>query len=334
MSLIDAIHWANYEKIILLPLFLFAIVLIFKNFKNTKKYVALLVHHTNQASILKHFSLRRLFCKAILLSIGLLAIFLALLQPQWGHKEEIVEQEGRDILIMLDVSRSMSAKDVSPSRLQFAKTKIRNFIHKLSCERVGLIVFSNEAFTICPLTSDMAAFNSFLDHVDTEVFSSGATSIDRALLKALEVFKTSPDRKNKLALLLTDGEDFSMNLSAAENQAIKEDLHVFALGIGSVEGAPIPIFDHTGRQIGHEVSDSGSIILSKLNESLLQTLCKQVKGFYSKSGYDDTDINTMLQHITNYEKERFGDAKISLYQDQYPWFLAISWLCFALEWII
>lgn len=243
-------------------------------------------------------------------------------------------QEGRDVLILLDISRSMSAKDLKPNRLEFAKLKIRNLLAKLPSDRIGLVVFSGSAFVQCPLTADHAAFSMFLDHVDTEIISSGTTSLDKALTKALEVFGSAEGRRNRLAIVLTDGEDFSVNFDAAQNKALKENLHVFALGVGTPEGAPIPKFDREGKTIGHEVDEKGNVILSVLNEPMLQQLCARLNGLYQRATYDDRDIDALVARLTQYEKEQFADKKFSLYEEQYPWFLAVAWLCLALEWIL
>jgi Ca-activated chloride channel homolog len=328
------IHWAGIDRIIIVPVFILLIALCIKNYRRIKDSIKHLAHPQNLATIFKNFSLRKLFLKTLLLTIGICFLFLALLQPQWGKKEQIIKQEGRDVVIILDISRSMLAKDMKPTRLDFAKLKIRTLLSKLTCERVGLIVFSGSAFVQCPLTIDSAAFLTFLQNVDTEIISSGTTSLDKALTKALEVFEPATGRKNKLVILLTDGEDYSLNLNAAQSNAIKENLHVFALGIGTPEGAPIPKLDESGNSAGHETDEKGNIVLSALNEKLLQELCTQLHGHYVRATYDDSDADAVTALITGYEKESFEDRKLSLFEDQYPWFLGIAWFCLALEWIL
>jgi Ca-activated chloride channel family protein len=228
----------------------------------------------------------------------------------------------------------MRAQDIKPTRLDCAKLKIRALLEKLHCERVGLIVFSGSAFVQCPLTSDHTAFLMFLDHVDTEMISSGTTALDRALTQALEVFASAAGRKNKLAVVLTDGEDFSSNLDATTQQAMSENLHVCALGVGTPEGAPIPKFNDEGSPIGHETDEKGNIVLSCLNEKLLQSICAQVQGLYVPLSYDDSDLDAINAYISHYEKEKFEDKKISLFQDKYPWLLGLAWICLLVEWIL
>jgi len=268
------------------------------------------------------------------MSTAILLIFLALLQPQWNKKETTVTQEGRDLLIALDISRSMMARDLKPNRLEFTKLKIRNLLKKLDFERVGLILFSGSAFLQCPLTVDHAAFLMFLDQVDVETIASGTTAIDSALLKAIQVFGESSGRKNKLVVLATDGEDFSLNLQAVKQKAQEQNIKLFALGIGTPQGAPVPIIDASGNVSGHEVDEKGNIAITKLNEELLQKMCNDLNGNYFRSSYDDSDLDQLSTIIKNYEKEKFEDRKVSYYQDQYPWFLGFAWILLLIEWLL
>jgi len=328
------VYWAGIDRILLAPLFILVAIVVVRNYWRIKQIATMLVHQAHQKSILKHFSLPRQRIKLTLLLSALTLIFLALLQPQWGKKEHIVMQEGRDVLIVLDISRSMRAKDIKPNRLDYAKLKIRNLLNALPCERVGLIVFSGAAFVLCPLTSDHAAFKTFLENVDTEAISSGSTALDKALNTASDVFASASARKNKLVVLLTDGEDFSFNLETAQRKAVQENMHIFAIGVGTPDGAPIPKFDDAGTQVGHETDEKGNIALSKLNEAMLQNLCEQVHGLYVPTSYDDSDIATITSRISTYEKEKFDDKKLELFEDHYPWFLAAAWACLMIEWIV
>lgn len=328
------IHWEGIDRLILLPIFIVFGILIIKNYYRVQRAARLMVHPDHQKTVFKNFSLKRQYAKMVLLLTGLVFTFIAILQPQWGKREEAVVQAGRDVLIVLDISRSMKAQDVKPTRLDFAKLKIRALLSKLTCERVGLIVFAGSAFVQCPLTADHAAFLMFLDHIDAEMISSGTTALDSALTKVLTVFAANQGRKNKLAIVLTDGEDFSVNLNGTQRQALHDQLHLFALGIGTPEGAPVPKFDAMGNQIGHETDDKGSIVLTKLNEPMLEKLCKELSGTYIRASYDDDDVDTLARLVARYEKEKFTDRTISQYHDQYPWFLAVTWICLALEWIL
>ncbi len=242
------IYWASSDNLWYLPLVVILVFLVIKNYVRIKKAVAFLVHPTYRTTLFQHFSLKRSFAKMVLLLAGLIILFLAFLQPQWGKKEERVVQEGRDVLVLLDISRSMLAQDFKPNRLEFAKLKIKHMLSQLDADRVGLVLFSGTAFLQCPLTQDYGAFSMFLDQVDVETISSGTTAIDTALSTAVEVYSLAPERKSRLVILFTDGEDFSLDLAGIEKKAEELKLTVFALGVGTLEGAPIPIIDQQGNQ--------------------------------------------------------------------------------------
>lgn len=328
------VHWAAPEHLIYAPLFLLFVFFAVKNFLRIKRGVRLLAHPSQRGILLKNFSLVRQWLKAAFLSGALLFIFLAFLQPQWGKKEQQVVQEGRDLLIVLDVSRSMLAEDFKPNRLEFAKSKVRTLLSKLTFERVGLIAFSGSAFVQCPLTVDQSSFLMFLDHLDAESISSGTTAIDTALAQAIKIFSQNPSRKNKNVILLTDGEDFSLNLEAVKEQAAALKVRVFALGIGSAQGAPIPLFDADGKLAGHIKDAKGEVVVSVLNEKLLQSICTVLNGTYFTASYEDADIDVLVGIIKKMEKEKTAERKVALYEDHYPWFLGIAWVLLLLEWLL
>ena len=174
----------------------------------------------------------------------------------------------------------------------------------------------------------------FLETVDPELISSGTTALDQALQKALDTFKQAGERKHKLVLLLTDGEDFSTNLDHIKKQAAQEGISLFALCVGTPEGAPIPKFDAFGKPQGHETDEHGAIALSKLNEQTLKELTTTLNGVYQRAAYGEDDIRHIVSFVQSHEKERYENKTVSLFHDQYPWFLGAAWLLLALEWII
>jgi Ca-activated chloride channel family protein len=243
-------------------------------------------------------------------------------------------QEGRDLYIALDISRSMLATDSQPNRLICAKEKIKRLIKKLSCERVGLILFSGSAFVQCPLTSDYAAFFLYLDAVDAELISSGTTALDQAIQQALTSFASVPERKSKLLVVLTDGEDFSQNLSNVKEEAAQSHLSIFTIGVGTPEGAPVPLFDHHGNIIGHQKDHKGGVVISRLNEEILANLSADAGGRYIRATENDDDISLFVATVQGFEKEQLAERKHSRYEDQYHYFLLVSFICFVLEWVL
>jgi len=328
------ITWAALHNSIVLPLLFVAVVLLVWRFRRVQKAIALLAKSVRAPLLFQNVSVARHGIKAVLLSIGLFFLFFALLRPQWDKKKQIVEQMGRDLFIAFDISRSMLVEDCKPNRLDCAKAKVHSLLNRLECERVGLILFSGSTCVQCPLTSDFSAFFMFLDQLDVETMSSGTTAIDQAIKKTLSMFKSMPIRKNKLLVLLTDGEDFSSNLVGVRKEAVKEGLTIFAIGVGTPEGGPIPIFKPNGDRDGYQKDRSGNVIISRLNEGILHNLAKQTGGNYLRLAEDNKDIDVLVRCVQKFEKERFNDKKVFTLQEKYPYFLAVSLVCFALEWLL
>lgn len=332
---IFGIMWAGLSYAVTAPIFITLLFLRIFAVKKQQRAAARLEGKSYRSRFLINFSLARITIKAILIIIGLVCLFLALMRPQWGETQEIIEQEGRDLFIALDISKSMLAPDMPPSRLVFAKKKIKELVERLSCERVGLILFSGTAWIQCPLTVDYQAFFMFLDQIDVETVSSGTTSLDNAVMQALNAFKSVKDRKNKLLVIVTDGEDFSSSLSTIKQDAIAQGMHIFAMGVGTLEGAPIPIFDVYGNPQGHQKNQQGSVVISKLNEPLLQSICHDSGGTYVRAvAGSDTDVTTIVNSVSAFEKERFEDKHAPVLEERYHYFVAAAFVCFLLEWLL
>lgn len=325
---------ALHNLIFVIPLIVIAFACLIYRIKKSNKAVTMLAASQWSKQMMVHFSSARNTIKALLFMIGVAFLAITLLHPQWDKKEETISQEGRDLFIALDVSKSMLAKDCAPNRLECAKAKIKDLVKKLSSERVGLVLFSGSAFIQCPLTSDYGAFFMFLDQVDVETISSGSTAFDAAILKVIEAFSSSLDRKNKLVVLFTDGEDFSSNLQQVKQQVQKQKLHIFTFGVGTPEGAPIPLVDENGRQKGHQLDKKGSVVISRLNEGILYNLAQDSGGTYIRMTQDDSDIKSLIRNVQTFEKEKIEDKKVARVEEQYPYFLLVSFICFALEWLL
>lgn len=316
------------------PVFFALVGLVILKAFQSKKLFDSLAHPRWRQFLLKNFSPLRLALKTGLLIVGLLGLFLALLHPSWGRREEVVAQQGRDLFIALDISRSMLAQDLKPNRLASAKKKIESLVRKLSSDRVGLALFASSSFVQCPLTSDYAAFFMFLNAVGAETVAAGTTALDQIIAKMIQLFKQMPSKKNKLLVIFTDGEDFSSNLADVKQKAHEVSLRVFTIGVGTEQGAPVPILDGYGNQQGVERDDQGAVVISRLNEGVLETLAKDTGGTYISFTEDDRDLKQLVRLVESYEKEQLEDKKISQVEEQYPYFLMVSFLCFALAWLL
>jgi Ca-activated chloride channel family protein len=270
----------------------------------------------------------------VLIALALTGIWTALLRPQWGKKEEQVYREGRNVVIALDISKSMLAQDMQPNRLEYAKEKIKKLTRLLKTDRVALVLFAGSSFIYCPLTDDHAAFISFLDTIDSNMVASGTTNLSGALEKALAIFERTLDSTNKLVIIVTDGEDFSPNLSLLKEQAQKQEVKLFTLGVGTPKGAPVPLIDEFGNQQGHQKDAQGSIVISRRNDSLLRSLSQESGALYIPGTSDDTDLAQLSAAVQQFERERFGERKVDFLQERYMYFAGAAALCLGLEWLL
>ena len=224
----------------------------------------------------------------LLLALAYVLLVLALAQPRFGFDWVEREQTGRDIYVVLDVSRSMLATDISPNRLQRAKRKLADLLSMLDGDRLSLIAFAGAAFVQCPLTVDYAAARMFLDHLHPALIPVRGTNIGSALQLALRSIEKSSASEGAAIILITDGEDQGTAPLAAAQQAKTAGVKIFAIGIGGAQGAPIP--DEGG---GFVKDAQGNLVLTRLDEKTLQDIALLTGGVYVRSVSGDFD----LQHI-------------------------------------
>lgn len=328
------IHYAAWHNWIFFPLVIIIMVLAAILVWRRQKVVNVLIQSPAARTFLHNYSRTSQIAKAILVTLGAMSLFVALLRPQWDKKEEQIEHKGRDVIIALDISRSMLCDDVSPNRLSFAKKKIHSLVKKLSCERIGLLLFAGSPYLVCPLTSDYDSFFMFLDQVDAHTVSAGGTAMDAAIKTALNVYSKMPERKHKLVVLFTDGEDFSTSMAAVKQESAQAGLHIFAFGLGTSQGAPVPLYDAMGKPAGHQKDSSGAVVISRLDEEQLQSVVSDSGGTYIRSSEDDADIKALLHKLQGYEKEVIQEKKKDSFQEKYYIFALISFLCLLLEWLL
>ena len=269
--------------------------------------------------------------------LALLALGLAALAPQLVGPGLMAEQRSRDVIIALDVSRSMLVSDLTPNRLTLAKQKIKHLIKLLNAERVGLILFSRTAFVQCPLTRDRAALELFLADVDAESLSAGGTNLAAAVQQALTMVTVpaaqQPARTISL-VLFTDGEDFSQDLAQVKQAALAQHLAVFTVGVASPAGGPVPVLDLQGRQTGHQLDRQGQVVISRLNEQVLTFLAQGGLGLYTRvHPADDQDLQQIKAVIERYERQTFGEQQEQRIE-LYPYVAALSLGCLLLEWLL
>jgi len=271
--------------------------------------------------------------KFALIILSLICLIVAAANPQIGTKMEEVKQTGIDVFILLDVSLSMQAEDIKPNRLERAKFQISNLINRLRGDRIGLIIFSGEAYVQFPLTTDYSAANLFLSAVDFNSVPQPGTAIASAVSLALKSFNTK-DPTEKVIIIITDGEDHEGDINSVVNEAKSAGVKIFTIGLGSVGGAPIPVYNAKGEQTGFKKDKEGNVVLTKLDEETLQQIASASGGeYYRGSNYED-HLDKIYENLSQLDKAEFGVKKVTDYEDRFYYFLAPAIFLLLLDFFI
>jgi len=268
--------------------------------------------------------------KAALFTAAFTLIILALARPQIGAGLREIRSSGRDIVFALDVSKSMLAQDISPSRLAAAKARISGLLDNLEGDRAGLVVFAGEAFMQCPLTIDYRAMRILLDAVEPQNVPTPGTNIREAIVESGKVFKKA-DSRVKIVILLTDGEDHSGRAVEAAEEIAKDNIKIFTVGIGdaSPSGAPIPIKKPAGG-IEYKKDSGGQTIMTRLDEETLRKIALATSGKYHYAG-KRLDLGKVYSKVKENEGEKTESRFYTEYEDRFQWLLLPALLILIIE---
>ena len=280
-----------------------------------------------------YISFARQRTKAILVLVGLAFVCLALARLQFGTHLELLKREGIDIIVALDLSNSMLARDMKPTRLDKARQEIRSIIQRLKGDRIGLVAFAGEAFVQCPLTLDYAAAELLLTVMDQNSVSIQGTSLSSAISAARQAF-SQKEKKHKVLLLLTDGEDLEGGVIEAAKEARKDGIRTYTVGIGSPDGEPIPILDRKGMQIGFRKDENGEVIVSRLDEMTLQKIALETGGKYYHATAGEIELDRIFSEISKLEKKELEGALVTRYDDRFQWPLLVAMLLIIGEFFV
>lgn len=277
---------------------------------------------------LAEFSRFHSILKNILLIIAIGFLIIAAARPRWGEEVQIIEKEGLDIAICIDVSKSMEATDIRPNRLQRAKDHISLFIDQLSGDRIALIPFAGESFVQLPLTDDYQAAKMFLGLLDTDTIPVPGTNIGHALKTAATMFQ-EPDRE-RIIILISDGEDLGgQGISIAESIA-EQGIVIHSLGVGSVEGTSIPIRS-AGGNIEYARDSSGNVVITKLDTDTLNRIAMTAGGSFYHVTPRHAEIYEILRDIETLEREKYEAREYIRHRERYHFFAGFALLLIVLE---
>ena len=273
-------------------------------------------------SLSPYQSFRKYWLKASMVLLSIVFLAIALVNPKIGNKIETIKREGVDLVFLLDVSKSMLAEDITPNRLEKAKQLISKIIENLTGDRIGIIVYAGKPYPLLPITTDYSASKLFLDNTDTEIVSSLGTAIGEALLMT-ENFFDDEKQKNRVILILSDGEDHEKGVVEAAKQLKQKEIKIYAIGLGTEKGAPIPI-RRNGRIVDYKKDRNEEMVITKMNEKTLKELAVASGGRYI-NGSDTKKVTQFVQdELSKTEKSEFETATFTDFKSQFQWFLGIA----------
>lgn len=321
------VNFAQAQYLILLlliPLFFvfYAVMLKFR-----KRRIRRFGDETLVNEIMPSRSASKGWVRLTLFSIAFFFFVIGLSRPQIGAKLKEHQTKGVEIMIALDVSNSMLAEDYSPNRLERAKLAISKLVDKLQDDRIGLIVFAGTSFVQLPITTDYVSAKMFLNTISTESVPVQGTAIGDAINTAVRSFSAQSE-KSRAIIVITDGENHEDDPVSAAKQASDIGIRVFAIGVGSPEGEPVPVN-------GELLKDrDGNIVVTKLDEKLLREIAAAGNGVYVRAENSEFGLNPIVDNIKKMDEENFSSVVFEEFDEQYMYFFAIALVFFVIEMLI
>lgn len=272
--------------------------------------------------LIPDYSPTRPTIRFIVWNLAIVMLIIAAANPQIGSKLVKVKQKGIDMMICLDVSNSMLAQDIKPNRLENAKLAMTKLVDQLKGDRLGIIVFAGKAYVQLPLTSDYAAARMFISKISTNLVPTQGTAIADAIRMAHE--SLTSETRSKAIIIMTDGEDHEGNVIEQTEKAVTDGIRVYTLGIGSPEGAPIPMLSFDGSIVGYRKDKDGNTIMTRLDEVSLQKIASTGNGVYVRSANTNQALRKIFEEIGKLEKTEFDTRLFSEYDNRFYYFLWIA----------
>lgn len=258
-------------------------------------------------------------------------LIVALLGPSFGESKKEVKSVGKDIMICVDLSKSMDALDIAPTRLEKIKHELIKIVAAFNSDRMGVIIFSGEAFVQCPLTYDQNALNLFIETINTGLVPSSGTDFGPPLRMAIQKMEQETNRaraKSKIIILISDGEDFGEETNEVAQEIENEGVKLFTLGIGTENGGQI----RAGS--GFKTDRQGNVVISKLNPTSLQSLASKTGGKYFEINETRNDVSRLINTVSKIEGELMDARFVDVTANKYYYFLMAALFLLALDVLI
>jgi Ca-activated chloride channel family protein len=269
----------------------------------------------------------KFFIRAVYFSL----IVIALLGPSFGETEKEVKTSGKDIIFVVDLSHSMDAIDVMPTRLDKVKFELKRITDSFAGDRVGIIIFSSDAFMQCPLTNDPSAVNLFIETLNTKLVPRGSTDMSPALRMALEKHLSEEEtvkKTSKIIVLISDGEDFGKETDEVADEIKKSGIRLFTVGVGTEQGGKIKMPD------GRFKLNNGQEVITQMNPEFLQDLAKKTDGQFFLISDKVNDTGRLINAIAQIEGEVRGVKKTDVSANKYHYFLWFALFLIVIDFLI
>ena len=267
--------------------------------------------------------------KFVVLILALASLIMALVNPKMGTKMETIKREGIDIVFAVDVSKSMLAEDVAPSRLEKSKQLVSQIINQLGNDRIGIVAYAGSAFPVLPITTDYGVAKMFLQSMNTNMVSSQGTSLDEAI-KLSGTFFDKSNKTSKLVILISDGEDHSEGAEDAAAEANKMGMKIITIGLGTPKGGPIPL-KQNGVVQSFKRDQNNEVVITKLNAESLEAIAKATKGVYINGNQTKDVLEKIKKALDTIQKTEFEATQMANFQSQFQWFIGLAILLLVID---
>lgn len=282
------------------------------------------------ATLMPNTSRTRPVVKFGLVLLALALLIVAAARPQYGQKEKVVKRQGIEVVIALDISNSMLAEDVAPSRLDRAKQMLSKMIDSMVDDKVGVVVFAGEAFTQLPITCDYVSAKMFLNSITPELIKTQGTAIGDAIYTSMRSFGSEESDASRAIILITDGENHEDDALAAAKAANEQGIKIFVIGIGKPDGSPIPIPGTNN----FRKDRAGNVVVSKLNEQMCKDVAAAGHGLYVRCDNTNTAMRALQKEIDTLATSEIETKVYADYNEQYQGFVLIALLLLVVDFFV
>lgn len=282
------------------------------------------------AALMPNTSRTRPVVKFGLVLLALALLIVAAARPQYGQKEKVVKRQGIEVVIALDISNSMLAEDVAPSRLDRAKQMLSKMIDSMVDDKVGVVVFAGEAFTQLPITCDYVSAKMFLNSITPELIKTQGTAIGDAIYTSMRSFGSEESDASRAIILITDGENHEDDALAPAKTANEQGIKIFVIGIGKPDGSPIPIPGTNN----FRKDRAGNVVVSKLNEQMCKDVAAAGHGLYVRCDNTNTAMRALQKEIDTLATSEIETKVYADYNEQYQGFVLIALLLLVVDFFV